>query len=82
MGLTPHPWISVIKHNQNITVTTRWMAYPQDQTTAGHTLDHHEELLAKSMNLKNQHTQHFVTITLSLNHIQSLYRVKHFIVHV
>ena len=21
------------------------MAYPQDQTTAGHTLDHHEELL-------------------------------------
>ena len=45
LGLTPHPWISVIKHNQHITVATRWMAYPQDQTTAGHTLDHHEELL-------------------------------------
>ena len=44
LGLTPHPWISAIKQNQHN--YTAWMAYPQDQTTADHTLDHHEELLA------------------------------------
>ena len=35
LGLTHHPWISVIKQNQHNTLQTiRWMAYPQDQTTA------------------------------------------------
>ena len=65
LGLTSHPWISVIKHNQHITVATRWMAYPQDQTTAGHTLDHHEELLVSYLQcivwICNFKTQHFVT---------------------